>query len=443
MPEKNNESIHGSQTISGGLVIKIMVCLISGQHVPNLLSIRSETPLPDLLVLIVTPLMKARDKHKQLLNALAAGGLDYGTRHDIKDLSKEDSISETYELLKKIYKDHLKDELVVNLTGGTKPMCIGAYEFCKEKNLRTLYVPEGNQREAIDLLRGSTVDLKHQLSIAEFLEGYGFSILNPSDLERSRERAENLYDLAALLTINSEDHGLRGMLGKIQSLMQEKRESDRKGWNREGLILTEDSSVYLEKEALRSKIAEKLDLETRGSIFLGSLEKHMVEFLAGKWLEVFVWGNLKPFIEDERIWDLNQGVRVGLAHSTDQRIFPGEDNDLDVAFMMNQSLCIGECKTGGQEHDPAGKDVLYKIEAIKSGLRALRVRTYLATTSDNVIDSQKGGVKEPLQRRADIYDCKIITGEKLRELAELYFLKSPRLPERVAEEFEIRKVARK
>jgi len=275
--------------------------------------------------------MRAKDKHNQLLNALAAGGLDYHSRHDIKGLLREDSPSEIHDLLKVIRKEHLNDELVVNLTGGTKPMCIGAYEFSKEFNLRTLYVPEGNQREAVDLLRGSTVDLKHRLSTAEFLEGYGFSILNPADLEGSRERAENLFDLAALLTANSEDHALRGMLGKIQSLMQEKRETDRKGWNREGLILTEDSNVHLENETLRSRIAEVLGLETEGSIFLGRLEKHRVEFLAGKWLEVFVWGMLKPFLEDERIWDLNQGVRVGVAHPTERRIFPGEDNDLDVA----------------------------------------------------------------------------------------------------------------
>lgn len=110
--------------------------------------------------------------------------------------------------------------------------------------------------------------------------------------------------------------------------------------------------------------------------------------------------------------------------------------------MMNQSLCTVECKTGGQEHDPAGKDVLYKIEAIKSGLRATRVKTYLATTSDNVIDPQNGSIKEPLLRRADIYECKIIAGGKLRELTVLYFLKSPKLAERVAEEFEIRKAVK-
>lgn len=416
--------------------MKIMVCLISGQHVPNLLSIWSETPVPDWLVLIVTPLMRSREKHNQLLNALAAGGLDYESRHDIENLMKEDSIYEIHELLKKIHKDHLNDELIVNLTGGTKPMCIGAYEFSKEKHLRTLYVPDGNQHEAKDLLGDSSVDLKHRLSTAEFLEGYGFGVLNPGDLEISKERAVDLFELAALLTANSEDHGLRGMLGKIQNLMEWKKEDDRKGWNREGLILSEESNVYLDNEPLRSEIASKLGLKTKDSMLLGSLDKHIVEFLAGKWLEVFVWGMLNQFVDKDQIWDLNQGVRVGKA-------FPGEDNDLDVTFMMNQSLCIVECKTGGQEHDPAGKDVLYKIEAIKSGLRAIRVKTYLATTSDNVIDPQKGGIKGPLLRRADIYDCKIIAGGKLRELAELCFLKSPKLSERVAEEFEIRKAVKK
>lgn len=147
-------------------------------------------------------------------------------------------------------------------------------------------------------------------------------------------------------------------------------------------------------------------------------------------------GMLNPLIKEGRIWDLNQGVRVGKA-------LPGEDNDLDVTFMMNQSLCTVECKTGGQVHDPAGKDVLYKIEAIKSGLRALRVKTYLATTSDNVIDPQKRDIKEALLRRADIYECKIIPGGKLKELAEQYLLKSSNLVERVAEEFEIRTRPRK
>jgi hypothetical protein len=60
-----------------------------------------------------------------------------------------------------------------------------------------------------------------------------------------------------------------------------------------------------------------------------------------------------------------------------------------------------------------------------------------------VIDPQKRDIKEALLRRADIYECKIIPGGKLKELAEQYLLKSSNLVERVAEEFEIRTRPRK
>ena len=53
--------------------MKIMACLISGQHVPNLLAIHAVKP--DWLDLVVTPRMTG--KESQLLKALEVGGLDY------------------------------------------------------------------------------------------------------------------------------------------------------------------------------------------------------------------------------------------------------------------------------------------------------------------------------------------------------------------------------
>ena len=38
-----------------------------------------------------------------------------------------------------------------------------------------------------------------------------------------------------------------------------------------------------------------------------------------------------------------------------------------------------------QEHDP-GSDILYKVEAVTRQFRALRVKSYLATTGANVLD---------------------------------------------------------
>ena len=98
-------------------------------------------------------------------------------------------------------------------------------------------------------------------------------------------------------------------------------------------------------------------------------------------MEVFVWGLLLSF-ENRGIWDLHLGVTAGGKE-------PGESNEFDVSFMQDQSLCIVECKTGGQGHDPGANSTLYKIEAVKAGLMAIRMKTYLATTSPNVVERNR------------------------------------------------------
>jgi len=408
--------------------MKIMVCLISGQHVPNLLSIQSVRP--DLLVLAVTSGMKGKDS--QLLKALEVGGLDYSSKKVIIDLAKgdEQSSNTLYKKLNELFGQYPKDEWVVNLTGGTKPMSIGACEFSKSKGLKTLYIAEGNQSQAMDLLGGPSTPLKYNVTTAEFLAGYGFDILNASSLAKTEVRARSCTELAAHLSLHNEDSDLRGLLGKLQYLKEVQIKLDEKYWKRNGLIISEENDVVLKDDALRDRIALQFGLSISGSKFIGKLDRHAVEFLTGKWLEVFIWSLLLPFV-GKGIWDLHLGVLAG-------KKGPGENNDLDVTFMKNQSLCIVECKTGGQEHDPEANGVLYKIEAIKSGPKALRVATYLATTSDNVMDLQKGGIKEKLWRRSKIYGCSIIPGGRIKEMADLCISNDSRLPFEVANAFDIK-----
>ncbi|MBN1236756.1 MAG: DUF1887 family protein [Methanotrichaceae archaeon] len=413
--------------------MKIMVCLISGQHVPNLLSIQSVKP--DWLVLVVTFGMKGKDS--QLIQALAVGGLDYSSKKEIIELAKgeEQSGDAIYKKLNNLHDTYQKDEWIVNLTGGTKPMSIGAYEFSKDKRLKTLYIAEGNQRQAVDLLGGPYTPLQYDVTTAEFLAGYGFDILNASSLTKTEERALLSTKLAAHLALHNEDSDLRGLLNRLQYIKEAQIKLDENEWKKKGLILSEEDDVFLKNDALRDRIASQFGLSTIGTKFVGRLERAATEFLTGKWLEVFVWSLLLPFV-GKGIWDLHLGVLAGKSG-------PGENNDLDVTFMRNQSLCIVECKTGGQEHDPEANDVLYKIEAIKSGPKALRVDTYLATTSDNVLDPKKGEIKEKLLKRSKIYGCNIIPGWKIKEIADLYISNDPRLAVEVAKEFGIKSEASK
>jgi len=154
--------------------------------------------------------------------------------------------------------------------------------------------------------------------------------------------------------------------------------------------------------------ASALGLQTNQGSLSGYLDKYMVQFLTGGWLEVFVWGLLSRCADALGIWDVRLGLDVGR---------PGDSsgNDYDVAFMRNYSLEMIECKSGAQEHDPGG-EVLYKVEALKRQFGAIRVRAYLATTGINVLDKD-GKIKSSLQNRADIYGCRILTTDQLRELA--------------------------
>lgn len=405
--------------------MKILVCLVSGQHIPNLLTVKSIRP--DWLVLLVTPGMKRQEKDSQFLKALTVGGQDYSLSHDIIDLNEENSSVASYDKLQKAFEKRPYDQWIVNLTGGTKPMSIGAYEFSKDRGLKTLYVAEGNQRQAIDLLGGPSIILDHKVTTEEFLAGYGFDVLNKGGMKRSEERAAKWSTLAALLAKHSDEADLRGLLSRLQKFKEAAIKLDRDDWEDKGLMLSEEDDVFLKDPVIRSQIAEYFGLSTVDEKFTGRLDRHAAEFLTGKWLEVFVWSLLLPFV-NKGIWDLHLGVNAG-------KRGPGENNDLDVSFMRNQSLCIVECKTGGQEHDPEADDVLYKIEAIKSGPKALRVDTFLATTSDNVKDPRWGGIREKLQRRSKIYGCKIIPGDKIKDLADLYLSNDPRLHQEVSTVF--------
>lgn len=402
----------------------VLVCLISNQHIPNLLTVKAVSP--DNLVLLVTPGMKK--KAGWFLKALAAGGLDYSGRANVIDITMENSVDETILTLNAAYAERPEDTWIVNVTGGTKPMSIGAFTFAQEHRLPALYIVESDQQNAIDLAGGSPLNLDGQhVTATEFLSGYGYEIRNPIDLERQNQRAVAWQDLGAMLTEHHHVPAVRDFLGMLQGM----KNVTGKKWEKKGLTLSLEDPLWISHEGLRKKICATFGLAEAGRALVGHLDKPAIEFLTGKWLEYFVYGLLLPLVP-EKVRCLQIGLTTGLPGQ-------GESNELDVSFMTERSLCMVECKTGSQRHDEKGNDVLYKMEAIKAGLGALRVRAFLATTSPNIIDPDTGTTREALVNRSRLYDCTIINGETLKEWAALFREKDPSLSARVAETFRLKR----
>jgi hypothetical protein len=200
-----------------------------------------------------------------------------------------------------------------------------------------------------------------------------------------------------------------------KSLEQKARDKARS----KGLTL---SNFYLEDEVLLKHLANSFCLEIDGLSLNGKLAGSDVQFLTGGWLEVFIWGLLSKHSEKLKLGDVRLGLHPG--KKNDRESQQGEvKNDWDVSFMYQQSLRFIECKTGDQKQDPSGNETLYRVEAVKKQLGALNVKSYLATTSPNIMVD--GEIKPNISRRADLYNCTIIPSDKISKLANLELDNNP------------------
>ncbi len=178
--------------------MKILLCLLSDQHVPNLLSVHH--CMPDQLVLIESTRMQKRETAKYFLRALKLGNLDYDTRHHIEPLNAEDNLASVRQVLQRAYGKFSTGEWVANLTGGTKPMSIATYEFFKALGGKLIYTNFEWPARLIDMSTGQVEDCTHRLGIKEFVAGYGFEPKKSDQkLEEAEARASGWADSANVL----------------------------------------------------------------------------------------------------------------------------------------------------------------------------------------------------------------------------------------------------
>lgn len=344
--------------------------------------------------------MKARHAAENLLQALRIGGRDYGEKHDIEPLASEDHLETIRQSLRRAYGRYASCEWIVNLTGGNKPMAIATYEFFKSVGGRLVYANIEQPGEWRDIDSTHTEKFDHVLSTKEFLAGYGFEVRKPDEkIALAEKRAAGWWECARLVAEHSAGKNLLVLSDDERNKARDK-----------GITLTSGRS--LPDDSISASLAThfRLTRAADGS-WVGRLDKHEVEFLTGGWLEVFFWGLLSRHAVPLGLSDVHLGLEVGARGDS-------SGNDFDVAFMHTyHGLCMMECKSGAQSHDPR-LDVLYKVEAVTRQFRALRVKSWLATTSDHVLDRNSGELKASLANRAAVYNCDLLVRGQIEALAQ-------------------------
>jgi hypothetical protein len=385
--------------------MKVLLCLLSDQHVPNLLSVHHCKP--DRLVLVESKAMQAKKAAEHFRSALGLGRLAYTDETcQVQPLDMEDDLESVRQCLKTAYGRYPAETWIANLSGGTKPMSIAAYEFFKAVGARLVYVnfQKPNILLGMDGLAAQTCT--YRPTIREFLAGYGFdSSKSPEDITQAEGRARDWWQCAALIAQQCPQEVLL-RLGDLRDPEVKKQ------WDtarKKGLEL-QPGFLAPEDALLRKELAVLFSLQDSPGGLLGKLDPYQIEFLTGGWLEVFLWQLLQRHADALGIWDVRLGIKP-------RKIGVTTDCDFDVAFMHDYRLCMIECKSGAQEHDP-GAEVLHKVEAVVRQFRALGIRSCLATTSSNVL-GKDSKLRPAIRDRADIYQCRILVREEIQQLAQL------------------------
>ena len=342
---------------------KILVSIVSDQTIPNILFIR-ETSLVDMFYFITTELMEKRGKSGAIIEAcnIAEG------KYQLISVT-EDSINDIEEKLQTIdFAD--QDKIIVNLTGGTKIMAIGTYNYFQKYGASIYYIPieKNAYTKLYPTVKSRTTRLNYRISLLEYLKGYGIRV-SPKGIKSMKtvfmapDYTE--YFLDSYLNFNDGD----------KKLIEQLRKNFR-GKQIENIDSVKGLSMFL----------KKINFPLQKNTYLNKPE---IKYLTGDWFEEYCFSKIKEIagFPDDAI-------------GTGVNIFKGDvQNEIDIMFVKNNSLHIIECKT--DIADTSEGDIsylflntLYKAAALRQNF-GLRVNYYVFALNnfDNLKKNQKDRAK--------------------------------------------------
>ncbi len=340
--------------------MKTHLVLISDQAVPNFTPILDERFKPDEVVMLVTDSMQARSE--ALEKIYKPRGVKV-SRWSISDPWDIEHIHQRIEaLLKKGYQN-----IMLNATGGTKPMSIAAYEVFRENNLQIFYIHPQLDRLIWMHPKRPAVDLADRIKLKEYLMSYGankVSQLNKFGVVSS------LRDLSAELIKSI--HRYEPVLSTLNYFAATADNAD---------LLSADIGKELNGNdsfwALVDLFAQAglLRKEGAGLVFSDENARFMVN---GGWLEMYVYACCLNIKKTRGIQDLSRSVEVSRQQGNHTVL-----NELDVALLKDNRLYVIECKTkrysGNSKKHSEGSDVLYKLDSITGVIGGMQAKAMLVS----------------------------------------------------------------
>jgi len=349
--------------------MRIHVCLVSAQPIPNLIPLRMEELRPDKVILLVSSDMKIQaDRLEKVIKG-------WGIKVERVPVEPYD-LDAARNTCFKIFQENENNEIILNATGGTKIMAFAAFEVFREFGKKIIYVDTQDNR--IDVLspERKKMEFKGVMKVAQYLAAYGQNIV--SEIHEEDIPASHWSAIETILQDAEKLEKGIGILNRYAAPLRNARtfplEIDIENEDLEHNQFQEILSILLRYNLLTLK-------ERR--IQFPSLSS--VEFLSGGWLEEHIFSIVKSLNPT----DVRMNVEVKWARPAESK------NEYDILFTINNRLYIIECKTkrfSGKDVNHFGEDSIYKLDSLRDAAGGLYGKAMLVSYR-RLTDDQKRRLK--------------------------------------------------
>ena len=328
----------------------IHVCIVSDQPIPNYVPVLDNTFRPREVILLVTERMRAKaDALAHTLKTrcgVKTRQITIASEYDMQEM--EDKV-----LGELIALDEAKENIALNLTGGTKLMAIAAYRTFHDAGYPAFYFT-ATSNEVLLLDNNERLTLQPpKIKIEDYLRLHGYQIAANNQLQHSVPRERQAIGEELVQRHQYYTDAITALNGII---------SKGRAQNRKTLTFTQNET-WGALDDLIDLLARHDLLKTDDKITF--TDEDSLRYANGGWLEEYTF-HLAASLPD--IQDIALNVQIENAGN------PHQPNELDIAILSHNILFVLECKTANLKADEKTQNALYKLETLKK-LGGLRTQT--------------------------------------------------------------------
>ena len=350
--------------------MNIHIAIVSEQILANLIPVLMDRP--DKVLLVASADMQSRKLDKRLARFLEREGIAVELHERAPEVGMRQIHDYATNLRDGLVERHADAEIVLNATGGTKPMSFGFIEVFRGIAGRIIYT-DTRHRQIESLPNPNTTitdpePMRDVLDVPRYLaaQGLRFSAA-ASDLPDRCERMQARKAAAKFLGKHCTDLSNSGFIGKFNWLADQAlgRDGNLKEPRQQLEYAPHAKSIWA--QALHQLVQAKCLGWTEGDTDIVFIDAERTQFVRGGWLEEYAF----HIVHDAHPFDARMGAEVLIEGSDKAR------NEFDVLACHSNQLLFIECKTLKFEEGRNDNDLAYKLKSLGETARGLFGETWL------------------------------------------------------------------